>query len=287
MLNLAIRGHDLSNVTTVEALAEKTQAENIQTLQLALGLSFPDWPSDAENLTPGLGQYVKGILQKRDIQVGILSCYINMIHPDKIVREAALTKFESYVRHARYFGATMVATETGNVLPEICYTKKNYTDEAFEEMVQVIQRLVKVGEQHQMLIGIEPGLNHPLYSLKRVEQLLQRIDSEYLGIVLDPTNLITSDTYHRQVNLVEQAFERFGEKIVAFHLKDYHIQNNKIIPVNLGTGMIDYPAICRLIAKKKPGMFVVLEETKDQAIQEAVQLIQQVWNDQSAKGSFP
>lgn len=287
MLNLAIRGHDLSNVTTVEVLAEKTQAENIQTLQLALGLSFPDWPSDAENLTPGLGQYVKGILQKRDIQVGILSCYINMIHPDKIVREAALTKFESYVRHARYFGATMVATETGNVLSETRYTKKNFTDEAFEEMVQVIQRLVKVGEQHQMLIGIEPGLNHPLYSLKRVEQLLQRIDSEYLGIILDPTNLITSETYHRQVNLVEQAFERFGEKIVAFHLKDYHIQNNKIIPVNLGTGMIDYPAICRLIAKKKPGMFVVLEETKDQAIQEAVQLIQQVWSDQSAKGRFP
>lgn len=287
MLNLAIRGHDLSNVITVEALAEKTQAENIQTLQLALGLSFPAWPSDTENLTPGLGQYVKGILQKRDIQVGILSCYINMIHPDKIVREAALTKFESYVRHARYFGATMVATETGNVLPEIRYTKKNFTDEAFEEMVQVIQRLVKVGEQHQMLIGIEPGLNHPLYSLKRVEQLLQRIDSECLGIILDPTNLITSETYHRQVNLVEQAFERFGEKIVAFHLKDYHIQNNKIIPVNLGTGMVDYPAICRLIAKKKPGMFVVLEETKDQAIQEAVQLIQQVWNDQSAKGRFP
>lgn len=274
MLNLAIRGHDLSNVTTVEALAEKTQAQNIQTLQLALGLSFPDWPSDAENLNPGLGQSVKGILLKRDIQVGILSCYINMIHPDKPLREAALTKFESYVRHARYFGATMVATETGNVLPEICYTKKNFTDEAFEEMVLVIQRLVKVGEQHQMLIGIEPGLNHPLYSLKRVEQLLQRIDSDYLGIILDPTNLITSDTYHRQVNLVEQAFERFGEKIVAFHLKDYHIQNNKIIPVNLGTGMIDYPAICRLIAKKKPGMFVVLEETKDQAIQEAVQLIQ-------------
>lgn len=275
MLNLAIRGHDLSNVTTVEALAEKTQVQNIQTLQLALGLSFPDWPSDAENLNPGLGQSFKGILRKRNIQVGILSCYINMIHPDKTLREAALTKFESYVRHARYFGATMVATETGNVLPEICYTEKNFTDEAFEEMVQVIQRLVKVGEQQQMLIGIEPGLNHPLYSLKRVEQLLQRIDSDYLGIILDPTNLITSDTYHRQVNLVEQAFERFGEKIVAFHLKDYHIQNNKIIPVNLGTGMIDYPAICRLIAKKKPGMFVVLEETKDQAIREAVRLIEQ------------
>lgn len=276
MLNLTIRGHDLSGVTTVESLAEKTQEQTIQSLQLALSLSFPALPSEGENLNPGFGQKIKGVLQQRGVQVGILSCYINMIHPDLSIREAALTKFESYVRHARYFGATMVATETGNVLSEIRYTKKNFTDEAFEEMVQVIQRLVKVGEQQQMLIGIEPGLNHPLYSLERVEQLLQRVNSEYLGVILDPTNLITSETYQDQTALVEEAFERFGEKIVAFHLKDYHVQNNKIVPVNLGTGLIDYATICQLIAKKKPGMFVVLEETKDHAIQQAVAFIEQV-----------
>lgn len=76
--------------------------------------------------------------------------------------------------------------------------------------------------------------------------------------------------------LVQQAFERFGEKIVAIHLKDYQVQKDQIVPVNLGTGLIDYPAICRLIAKEKPGLFVVLEETKDQAIHKAVQLIEQV-----------
>ena len=274
MLNLAIRGHDLSGVTTLEALAEKTQKQKVHTLQLALGMSFPNWPS--ENLNPGLGQLVKGTLQKKTIQVGILSCYINMIHPDPVMREAALTKFESYVRHARYFGAAMVATETGNVLPEIRYTPDNFTDEAFDEMVQSIQRLVKVGEQQQTLIGIEPGLNHPLYSLDRVTELIQRIDSDYLGIVLDPTNLITNETYPDQVSIVEEAFERFGEKIVAFHLKDFQVRNGQIEPVNMGTGLMDYPAICRLVAKKKPGMIVVLEETKDEAIKEAVQLIHQL-----------
>ena len=276
MLNLAIRGHDLSGVTTLEALAEKTQKQKVHTLQLALGMSFPNWPSDSENLNPGLGQLVKGTLQKKTIQVGILSCYINMIHPDPVMREAALTKFESYVRHARYFGAAMVATETGNVLPEIRYTPDNFTDEAFDEMVQSIQRLVKVGEQQQTLIGIEPGLNHPLYSLDRVTELIQRIDSDYLGIVLDPTNLITNETYPDQVSIVEEAFERFGEKIVAFHLKDFQVRNGQIEPVNMRTGLMDYPAICRLVAKKKPGMIVVLEETKDEAIKEAVQLIHQL-----------
>lgn len=276
MLNLAIRGHDLSGVTTLEALAEKMQTQKVHTLQLALGMSFPNWPSESENLNPGVGQMVKGTLQKKTIQIGILSCYINMIHPDSVTREAALTKFESYVRHARYFGAAMVATETGNVLPEIRYTPDNFTDEAFDEMVQSIQRLVKVGEQQQTLIGIEPGLNHPLYSLDRVTELIQRIDSDYLGIILDPTNLITNETYPDQVSIVEEAFERFGEKIVAFHLKDFQVQNGQIEPVNMGTGLMDYPAICRLVAKKKPGMIVVLEETKDEAIKEAVQLIHQL-----------
>lgn len=27
-----------------------------------------------------------------------------------------------------------------------------------------------------MMVGIEPGLNHPVYSLARVEQLIQAVD---------------------------------------------------------------------------------------------------------------
>ncbi|GCF93783.1 xylose isomerase [Enterococcus florum] len=276
MLNLAIRGHDLSEVTSLESLAEKTQAQGIQTLQLALGLSFPALLSEGRNINPGLGQLVKGTLQRKNIQVGILSCYINLIHPDRTLREAALSKFESYLRHARYFGAAMVATETGNVFPEIRYTTKNFTEAAFEEMVQGIERLTAVGEQQQMLVGIEPGLNHPLHSLDRTAQLLQRVDSAYLGIILDPTNLITSETYRSQAALVQEAFDRFGDKIIAVHLKDFQVREDQIIPVDLGTGVIDYPAICQVIAKEKPGTFVVLEETKDQAIGNAVSLIQQV-----------
>lgn len=169
-----------------------------------------------------------------DVQVGILSCYINTIHPDPEHPRTAAAKFESYVRHARYFGAAMVASETGCVLPEIQYTEDNFTDEAFADMVGVIHRLVKAGEEAGMLVGIEPGLNHPLYSLDRVEQLLAAVQSDYLGIIFDPSNSITSEDYQHQVDMVEQAFERFGDKIVAVHLKDFKVEDGQIIPVNLG-----------------------------------------------------
>ena len=273
MLNITIRGHDISGVSSVKELAAQTKRQGIHNLQLALGLSFPDMPSGATNLNPGMGAAIKRELAKEDVQVGILSCYINMIHPDPEIREQLLQKFESYVRHARYFGAAMVASETGCVLPEIQYTEDNFTDETFEDMVDVIRRLVKTGEEAGMLVGIEPGLNHPLYSIERVEQLLAAVQSDYLGIILDPTNLITSEDYQAQVSLVERAFERFGEKIVAVHLKDFKVEDGQIIPVNLGEGLIDHAAITGIIAKHKPFSYVVLEETKDDRIGKALQLL--------------
>ena len=266
MLNITIRGHDLSQVQTIEVLAEKTKEQGIHTLQLALGLSFPEMSSGANEINSGMGNYVKRVLEKQEVSVGILSCYINMIHPDLTIREELLTKFEQYLHYASSFGASMVASETGCVLPEIQYTEENFTDEAFAEAVSVIRRLVKAGEKYQMMVGIEPGLNHPVYSLARVEQLIQAVDSDYLGIILDPTNLITSTNYQEQVQLVEEAFERFGEKICAVHLKDFRVEQEKIVPVNLGDGVIEYTKIKEIIKKNRPYLYVVLEETKNDGI---------------------
>ncbi|EGP4882722.1 sugar phosphate isomerase/epimerase family protein [Enterococcus faecium] len=266
MLNITIRGHDLSQVQTIEDLAEKTKEQGIHTLQLALGLSFPEMSSGANEINSGMGNYVKRVLEKQEVSVGILSCYINMIHPDLTIREELLTKFEQYLHYASSFGASMVASETGCVLPEIQYTEENFTDEAFAEAVSVIRRLVKAGEKYQMMVGIEPGLNHPVYSLARVEQLIQAVDSDYLGIILDPTNLITSTNYQEQVQLVEEAFERFGEKICAVHLKDFRVEQEKIVPVNLGDGVIEYTKIKENIKKNRPYLYVVLEETKNDGI---------------------
>lgn len=266
MLNITIRGHDLSQVQTIEDLAEKTKEQGIHTLQLALGLSFPEMSSGANEINSGMGNYVKRVLEKQEVSVGILSCYINMIHPDLTIREELLTKFEQYLHYASSFGASMVASETGCVLPEIQYTEENFTDEAFAEAVSVIRRLVKAGEKYQMMVGIEPGLNHPVYSLVRVEQLIQAVDSDYLGIILDPTNLITSTNYQEQVQLVEEAFERFGEKICAVHLKDFRVEQEKIVPVNLGDGVIEYTKIKEIIKKNRPYLYVVLEETKNDGI---------------------
>lgn len=272
-VSLTARGHDFTTVSTIQELATVANDSEIKTIQLALGLSFPTLPSSKAAINPGMGNYVKQQLAQKDVTIGILSCYINMIHPDLTIREENLAKFEQYVAMAHSFGANIVATETGNVYPEIHYTPDNFTEAVFSEMVQVIKRLVKVGERHQTIIGIEPGLNHPLHSLEKVTRLIDAVDSPYLGIILDPTNLIDATNYQEQVAMVETAFTKFGEQIVGFHLKDYLINDQAIVPTALGEGMMDYQAIIKIIERQKPYLFVVLEETKDDKLHVAVEKI--------------
>ncbi|WP_413523233.1 sugar phosphate isomerase/epimerase family protein [Lactococcus raffinolactis] len=274
MINLAVRGHDLAPINGIEDLAQKIQGMGISNVQLSLPASFPNLPSDTQNINPGLGTYIKNAFADSAIQIAILSCYINIIHPDLEMRETLLKKFESYVKNAKYFGATMVATETGNVFEEIQFTEDNFTDDVFEMTIQVIKRLVEVGENHQTLIGIEPGLNHPLHTIQSVSEMISRVPSDFLGIILDVTNLICIDTYQNYQAILEEAFEAFGDKIIAIHLKDFKIDDGKIIPVDLGTGLLDIKNALDFIKQRKPYLYIVMEETKNDAISEAKKLVE-------------
>ncbi|MCC4045729.1 sugar phosphate isomerase/epimerase family protein [Enterococcus gallinarum] len=273
MFNLAVRGHDLTKVCDPQDLACQVAEKGIKNVQFALNASFPEL-SAAPLISPGMGTFFKNEFGQQGIQVALLSCYSNLIHPDADEREKILQKFERYLFHARYFGASMVASETGSVIPTLGYTEENFTDEVFDELVTVIQRLVKTGERYQTMVGIEAGLNHPLFSNDRIQELITRVPSDFLGIVYDSTNLITPETASKQVEIVAEAFEKFGERIVCLHLKDYVIEGDRIVSVPLGEGVIPYQAILQIVDRYKPYCYVVLEGTKDEGIKRAVAMIE-------------
>lgn len=275
MFNLAVRGHDLTKVCDPQDLACQIAEKGIKNVQFALNASFPEL-SAAAQINPGMGTFFKNEFGQQNVQVALLSCYSNLIHPDPHEREKILQKFERYLFHARYFGASMVASETGSVIPTLGYSEENFTDEVFDELVTVVQRLVKTGERYQTMVGIEAGLNHPLFSNDRIQELIASVPSDFLGIVYDPTNLITPETASKQVEIVAEAFEKFGERIVCLHLKDYVIEEDRIVSVPLGEGIIPYQAILQIVDQYKPYCYVVLEGTKDEGIKRAVAMIQRL-----------
>ena len=94
---------------------------------------------------------------------------------------------------------------------------------------------------------VSKGLNHPLHSLEKVKRLIDRVNSDYLGIILDPTNLIDSENYLEQVEMVKEAFQMFGDKICAFHLKDFIIKDKQVLPVNVFEGQMEVKEVLKLL----------------------------------------
>ncbi|MDB1590283.1 sugar phosphate isomerase/epimerase family protein [Enterococcus faecalis] len=274
MLTLAVRAHDVGTKISPVELAKKIAETNITSIQFALGISYPEYASAAV-LSPGLGSQLKNIFEDEKITISVLSCYINLIHPDLEEREKRLHQFETYIRYASMFGAKIVATETGSIYETIYYSEDNYTEEAYEEVLFSVRRLCREAEKYGIIVGIEPGINHPIHTIEKMQRLIDEVASTNLGIILDPTNLIRVDIDKTYLEIVEEAFECFGEKIVAFHLKDFIIRNQKIFPVAIGEGQVPLKETIQFLNKHKPGLFTIFEETPFEKIASAYQKVSQ------------
>ncbi|OXM99848.1 sugar phosphate isomerase/epimerase family protein [Bifidobacterium vansinderenii] len=283
-LNFGFRGHDITEARTPEALADGLAEQGARNVQLALAKSFPDMCSEAGAISPGMGSAIRRMLAARGVEIAVLGCYINMIHPDLAVRERLLRRFEAHVANARFFGAPIVASETGSVIPNLGrYTERNFTEDTYRDALGVIRRLVAAGERHDTIVGIEPGVNHPIHDLDTVERLIADVDSPYLGIVFDATALTPAwqASPEWQLELTRQAFLRFGGHICAMHIADWRLEGSgdvhgsgvatpSIRRVAAGTGRMPVREILAIAEAYKPYLTTIFEHTENDAMRRAL-----------------
>lgn len=270
MISLGARGHDVvPGPTTPEELGAAAEQKGIRNIQLALGISFPQW-SSADQINLGLGSQIRRTLARHGVEIAIMGCYYNMIHPDHAEREAGTKRFEAYLRCAHSFGCGIVASETGSVDPSFAYTERNFTDDAFTQAEQTIERLVRCAEHMGAIVAIEPGVNHPIHDVETSMRLARLIDSDNLGFILDPTALITPELAPRQMDIVRDMLDALGSRIVATHLVDYRIDGGKIVRCNLGEGQLDAEGIISAVSDRCPYSYVITEFTTGDALGRAV-----------------
>ncbi|MFC0270389.1 sugar phosphate isomerase/epimerase family protein [Metabacillus herbersteinensis] len=273
-VNLGIRAHDIEN-RPLEELVNEISFKGLTSVQLALSKSFPTISPEAGSLSPGLAYHIGSAFQRKGIQIAVLGCYINMIHPDKAERIKGLDRFKEHIRYARDFGCSIVGTETGNVNAEITFTVENFEEKPFFEVVESVKELVAEAEKFGVIVGIEAGVNHPIYSSKRMKRLLDSVDSNNLQVIFDPVNLLTVDTYNNQEEIFREAIELFGDRIVILHAKDFVVEDKTLKPVPVGKGLLDYDALLGLIKTRKPFINIVMEDTREPFIDESIAFLRE------------
>lgn len=270
-MNIGIRAHDLPK-QPLNYLVDNLSARHLNAVQLALGKSF-DLTPEPGFITPGLANHIQKKFIGNGLRIAVLGCYVNIIHPDQHERKQALALFKEHLKYAKDFGCSIVGTETGNVHSEIIYTEDNFTEAAFHEMLESVRELVLEAEKFGVIVGIEPGVNHPLHSAEKVHRLVHSIQSNNLQIIFDPVNLLTSDNYHDQHNILSNAINWWGDKIAVIHAKDFIIENGHLVFVPLGQGWLDYQLVFDQLIDKKPLIDIIMDEIQEEDIESSLQFI--------------
>lgn len=261
-MNLGVRAHNFGKLP-LEMLVDKVAKKKFSSVQLALAKAVKDIDTDNGRFSHGMACHIGNAFRNRGIQIAVLGCYINLVHPDLSVRKKSLERFKEHIRYARDFGCSIVATETGNLNVDSTFNNDNYGEEALSTVIESVSKLVEEAEKFGVIVGIEAGTKSPIHSSKRMKSLLDAVKSNNLQVVFDPLNLMTAENYKEQEKVFDEAMNLFGDRIVVVHAKDLILQGGNVKTTPPGKGLLNYEYIFKLIKHEKPYINILLEDVKE------------------------
>lgn len=259
-MQLGIRLHDTKKLPFEERIADVHEL-GFACGHLALSKVISEFPTDDGALTPGLAMYIRKVFAKNDVDIAVLGCYLNLANPNPEKLTQITNRYKAHIRFASLLGCGVVGTETGAPNETYTHEPRCHGEEALQTFITNLRPVVKYAEQMGVIVAIEPVWKHIVCNPKRAKQVLQAIDSPNLQIILDPVNLLDISNYKQQKEIVEEALEILDKDIAMVHIKDFIVEENKLVSVGAGLGQMDYTAVMKFIKEKKPYMHVTLENT--------------------------
>lgn len=239
-------------------------------IQLALAKAFSDVDSGLGKLSPGLAHTIRDTFQGNGVRIASLGCYINTIQPNLPERRAEIDRFKEHLRLARDFGTSIVATETGKP------AHHDDKEEAWSTMLETVSELAEEASRWGVIVGIEPAWGHIIDSVESMTRLLKEVPSPHISVVFDPCNLMHVGNVGQQEEVMNQAFEAFGDRIVLVHAKDFDFsgEGNALTYKPLGDGLLNYEHFINLVQTHKPLIDITLEGIQMSEIRSSLVFIQ-------------
>lgn len=265
MLTFGVRAHDMDEAP-FEELIRSISEKGLGCMQFALKKSIYEFSVENEALTPGLAMMMKKILHKYNVDIAVLGCYLNLATPDEEELKKTMDTYKAQIRFAKYLGCGVVGTETGAVNKEYRPDPLNQTEEALEILIKNLGEIVAYAEKVGVTVAIEPVYCHIVHTVEKARKVLDRIDSPNLQIILDPVNLLSTENYEKQDEIMKEAFEKLGENIIAVHAKDFRIEDNSKLEVSAGEGDLNYPLLLSWLKEHKPYIHILLEDVRPEKL---------------------
>jgi L-ribulose-5-phosphate 3-epimerase len=274
-IRIGVRAHDFGCLPAGE-LAAKIAASHMVCAQLALGKAIAGFNLKPGVLNPGLAFDIGKAFREQGVQIAVLGCYVNPIHPDLAIRKSLLELFKEHMRYARDFGNGLVALETGSVNADYSPHPDNHGEAAFQQSLASIAELVAEAEHFGVSVGIEAVASHTVSTPHKMKRMLDSVASNNLQVVFDPVNLLSLENYREQERVINESLELFGDRIAVIHAKDFIIESGQFKSLSAGLGKLRHDLVMKFAVTHKPGISILLEDTNVQAAEEGRRFFRQV-----------
>lgn len=273
---IGMRAHDL-DYGDIEVLSEKLAQYDKHTIQLALLKSVTNINLKDGAFSPGLARYIRQELDKNNISISVLGCYINPVCPDKKERQIQINRFKEHIRYAKFLGADMVGTETGSVNLDGSFNEKNHSEENYQDFLSVIRELAEYARDLGVCIGIEAVTIFTIHSPETMKRMLDDLNMPNVFVIFDPVNYLDYANYKNQRAIFQRAFDLYGDRIAVVHLKDFTVENGALKYALPTEGELDYAFLASLLNDKKPYIPLLLEEVKERDVARITNKVKQVF----------
>ncbi len=259
-MRIGCRAHDFGRLPP-EALAAAVAAQGLTCVQLAPAKALPDVAWRAGELTPALASRTAAAFARCGVEIAVLGCYVNPLHPNPDTRRELLSLFKEHLQVASDFGCGLVALETGSVNADYSPSPANRSEAAFDDAVRSFSELAEAAEAAGVAVGVEAVASHVVSTPAKLRRLLDRAGSPRLRVVLDPVNLLEAENWTRQAEVYREALSLVGDRVAVLHLKDFAVTDGAPRPAALGRGgRVDLAPVLEWACGCRPDCCALLEE---------------------------
>jgi len=202
--------------------------------------------------------------ERHGIEIAASFGYVNVVDPIKERRERGEARMACLIQNWKRLGCGNISTETGtfNTTSDWADAPENTTEEGYVRCREALEKLARMAEKAGAVVSIEPYWRNIIDSIDRTQRLFQDIQSPGLRLVMDPCNFPRKEELPQLGSMLDDMFQRLGDKIVVAHAKDVAATEDGTDTPAAGRGVLDYPHYLRLLGQLGRPIHLLLEHAQ-------------------------
>jgi len=214
-------------------------------------------------------EHAKGVFEDVGLTPGPYGLGASAIRPDKADEKKQMKMIADALRIAGKLGCTTLRYSVGSLHPKDIWMHHpdNVTQKALDDLVDNTRELVPVAEEANCILCPETTLWTVVNSIERMEEFVDRCNSPFVRIILDPVNHMTAQRVYDNGRWMKCAIARLGDRIGVLHVKDVMVQDKLLVvhidEAEMGTGLLDHEALITASDQLEPWKTFSLEHIRE------------------------